>query len=81
MCVQYILMCAQKYNKFTEQFNKIALSATNDRGLQSVDLIKVYAYGATKDLLGKPDKIKCNAIIKKYKIEIEEIFLNQLTYL
>ena len=53
MCVQYILMCAQKYNKFTEQFNKIALSATNDRGLQSVDLIKVYAHGATKDLLGK----------------------------
>ena len=53
MCVQYILMCAQKYNKFTEQFNKITLSATNDRGLQSVDLIKVYAHGATKDLLGK----------------------------
>ena len=74
-------MCAQKYNKFTEQFNKIALKATNDRGLQSVDLIKVYAYGATKDLLGKSDKIKCNAIIKKYKNEIEEIFLNQLTYL
>ena len=34
---------------FTEQVNKIALSANDDKRIQSIDSIKTYAYGTSKD--------------------------------
>ena len=35
--------------------------------VQSVDLIEIYAHGASKDLVYKKEEIKCNNIIKQYK--------------
>ena len=33
---------------FTEEINKIDLSSTDDKRMQSIDLIETYAYGTTK---------------------------------
>ena len=35
--------------------------------MESVDLIKTYAYGMNKNLVCKKEEIKCNDIIKQYK--------------
>ena len=35
--------------------------------MQSIDLIKIYAYGTTKDLVCKKEEINCNNIIKQCK--------------
>ena len=35
--------------------------------MQLVDSIETYAYGSSKDLIGKKEKIKCNNITKQYK--------------
>ena len=52
---------------FTEETNKIALSANDDKRIQSIDSIETYAIGTSKDLACKNRKIKCNNIIKQYK--------------
>ena len=44
----------------------IALSANGDKRIQSLDSIKTYAYGTSKNLV-KIEEIKCNNIIKKYQ--------------
>ena len=36
--------------------------------MQSIDSIKTYAYGPSKDLICKKEKIKRNNIIKDYKM-------------
>ena len=33
--------------------------------MQSIDSIKTYAYGKSKDLLSKKEEIKCSNIIKR----------------
>ena len=33
----------------------------------SIDSIKTYVYGTSKDLVSEKEKIKCNNIIKQYK--------------
>ena len=48
--------------------NKIALSSNDDKRMQSVDSIETYAYGTNKDLVIDKEEIKCNSIIKRYKI-------------
>ena len=35
--------------------------------MQSIDSRQTYAYGTSKDLICKKEKIKCNNIIKQYK--------------
>ena len=35
--------------------------------MQSIDLIKTYAYGKSKDLVRDEEENKCNSIIKRYK--------------
>ena len=35
--------------------------------MQSIDSIETYVCGASKDLLCKKEKIKCDNIIKQYK--------------
>ena len=49
---------------FTEKINKIALSSNDDKRMQLTDSIETYAYGMTKDLIFKKEKIKCNNVIK-----------------
>ena len=49
----------EKYDVFTEKVKKIAVSANDDDEIiQSINLIETYAYGTTKDLICKKDKIK-----------------------
>ena len=56
-----------KHNVFTEKINKIALSSSDDKRMQSIDSIETYAYGTSKDLICKEENIKRNNIRKQYK--------------
>ena len=58
---------SERYNVFTEEVNKVALSSNDDKRMQSIDLIETYSYGMSKDLVSEKDKVKCNNIIKQYK--------------
>ena len=58
---------SEKHNVLTEETNKIALGSNDDKILQPIDLIEIYAYGTSKDLVSEKDKIKCNNIINPYK--------------
>ena len=51
---------------FTEEVNKIALSANNYKRLKPIDLAEASAYGIIKRLVSKKE-IKCNNIIKHNK--------------
>ena len=57
----------ERYNVFTEEINKIALSSNDDKRMQSIDSIETYPYGTSKDLVSEKEVIKCNNIIKRYK--------------
>ena len=37
--------------------------------MQSIDLIKTYAYGTSKDLVSEKKEIKCNNIRKQFEID------------
>ena len=58
---------SEGYNVFTKETNKIALSSSDDKIMQSIDLIKKYAHRTSKDLVCKKKEIKCNNIINQYK--------------
>ena len=45
---------------------KIALSS-NDKRMQSIELIETYVYETSKDLVSEKEEIKCNNIIKPWK--------------
>ena len=55
---------SEKCTVFTEEINKTALSSNDDKRMQSIDSIEVYAYGTSKDLVSEKEDIKCNNIIK-----------------
>ena len=59
---------SKKHNVFTEQVNKITLSGTGDKRIQSINSAKTYGYGMRKDLVCKNEETKCNKVIKRYKI-------------
>ena len=42
---------SENHNVFTEEGNKIALSANHDKRMQSIDSMEKYTYGTSKDLL------------------------------
>ena len=44
---------SKRHNLFTEVITKIALSSNNDKRMQSINSIEIYAYGTTKDLTCK----------------------------
>ena len=58
---------SKRNNVFTGAVNKIALSASNDKRIQSVDSIETYAYGMSKDLICKKEETKSNKPIKQCK--------------
>ena len=47
--------------------NKIALSSNDDKRLQSIGSIKIYAYWTSKDIVSEKEEIKYTNIIKWYK--------------
>ena len=55
---------SERYNVFTEEINKITLSSSNDKSMQSIESIETYAYGTSKDLKCEKEVIKSNNIIK-----------------
>ena len=57
----------KKHNVFTENVNRIGLSADNDKRIQSMDSIKTYTYGTSKDKIRKNEGVKYKNIIKQYK--------------
>ena len=52
-----------RYNAFSEEINKIALSSSDDKRMQSIDSIETYGYGTSKDLICKEKKL--NKIIQQ----------------
>ena len=46
---------------------KLLLSSNDDKRMQSIDSIKTYANGTSKNLICKKEKIQRNNIIKQYK--------------
>ena len=42
---------SENHNVFTEEGNKIALSANHDKRMQSIDSMEKYTYGTSKGLL------------------------------
>ena len=58
---------SERHNVFTEEINKIALSSSDDKRMQSIDSIETYAYGTSKDLVSEKEEIKCSNVIKQYK--------------
>ena len=49
---------SKKHNVFTEEVNKIALSANDDKKIQSLESIETNAYGTRKELLCEKEEIK-----------------------
>ena len=43
------------------------LSWNDDKRMESIDSIKTYAYGTSKNLVSEKEEIKCSNIIKRYK--------------
>ena len=58
---------SERRNVFTEEVNKIVLSANDDKKIQLIDSVETHAYGTRKDLICKKEKTKCNNIIKQCK--------------
>ena len=58
---------SEKYTVFNEVIDKVALSSNNDERMRSIDSIETYAYGTSKTLKCRKEKIQRNDIIKQYK--------------
>ena len=56
----------EKQKVFTEEVNQIALSADDDKMMQSIDFIEAYAYGTSKDIIQKTEEIKYKNIINQF---------------
>ena len=56
---------SEKHDTITEEVNRIALIASDDKRMQLINSIETCAYGVSKDLIRKYEEIKCNKIMKK----------------
>ena len=54
---------SERHNVFNEEINKITLSSNDDKRMQSISLIEIYAYETSKYLVSDKEEIKCNNII------------------
>ena len=58
---------SKSQNALTKKITKIDWSSNGHKRMQSIELIKTYAYGTRKDLVNEKKEIKCNNIVKQYK--------------
>ena len=58
---------SERYNVFTKEINEISLRSNDDKRMQSIDSIEIYAYRISKDLANEKEEIKCSNMIKLYK--------------
>ena len=56
---------SEKHNVFTEENNKIALRADNDKRIQSINSIETYTSGPSGNIIRKNEEIKYRNIIKQ----------------
>ena len=56
---------SERYNAFTEEINKISLRPNDDKRKQSIDLMEIYTYERTKNLVSEKKGIKCNNLTKQ----------------
>ena len=56
---------SERYNAFTEEINKISLRPNDDKRIQSIDLMEIYTYERTKNLVSEKKGIKCNNLTKQ----------------
>ena len=57
---------SERHDVFTEEINKIVLSANDDRWMESADLKEIYKYETKKDLVSDEEVIKCHSIKNRY---------------
>ena len=57
----------ERYNVFTKEINKIALISNDDKRMQSIALIEMYAYGTSKEIISEKEDINFNNILKRWK--------------
>ena len=43
------------------------MSSNDNKRMQSIDSIEIYAYGTRKDLKSEIEKVNCSDIIKRYE--------------
>ena len=58
---------SKKHILFTKKFDKIALSASGDKRLQTIDYKEAFPYGTSKSMIRKKEKIKYRSIINQFK--------------
>ena len=58
----------ESHNVFTEEINTRVLTSNDDKIMQSIDSIEKYLYGTSKDVVSEKEKVKCNSMMKRYKI-------------
>ena len=58
---------------------KIAISSNDDKRMQWLDLIEMYACEIRKDLLSEKEEIKCKNKIKQYKKWLNLMILQKTT--
>ena len=58
---------SEKHDIITEEVNRIALIASDDKRIQLINSIGACAYGVSKELIRKNEEIKCSKIMKKYQ--------------
>ena len=44
---------SERYNAFREEINKISLRPSDDKRIQSIDLMEIYTYERTKNLVSE----------------------------
>ena len=54
---------SERYNVFTEEINKVALSSNDDKRMQLIYSIKRYTFGTDLDLASEKEEIKDNNMI------------------
>ena len=59
-------------NVFTEEVDKTALSANDDKEIKLIDSVETYAYGTNEEMIHRKEEIKCNNITKQYKRKTKE---------
>ena len=52
---------SEKHNVLTEEVNRIAFNANDNKRIQSIDSIETYAYGTSKELVCKNKKLNTNS--------------------
>ena len=55
---------SESHNVFIEEINKIALILNDDKKMQSIDLIEIYIYGTSVDVVSEKEEIKCSHTTK-----------------